>query len=102
MQQFTQRARITGGKRIDFTNDEGKRFARTVLFITTPLDHTNDNLFGQAAAEYSWGDETNFERIPHPKEGFDADVTFENVFNGKTQKMIVLDVKPVLNSKPMA
>ena len=102
MQQFTQRVRVTGGKRIDFTNDQGQRFARTVLFITTPLDHSNENLFGQAAAEYSWGDETNFNRIPHLKEGFEADVTFENVFNGKTQKMIVLDVKPVQSTKPIA
>ena len=101
MQSFTQRLRVSGAIKKDWTNEEGKRFQSTRLYISTSLDASKGDQFGQAAAEYIWGDASNYDRIPHPKEGFDADVTFENVFNGKTQKMIVLDVKPIANSKPL-
>lgn len=103
MQQFTQRVRISGAIKKDWTSEDGKRFQSTRLYISTSLDSSKGDQFGQAAAEYIWGDASNYDRIPHPKGGFEADVTFENVFNGKTQKMIVLDVKPVQStSKPTA
>ena len=102
MQSFTQRVRVSGAIKKDWTNEEGKRFQSTRLYISTSLDASKGDQFGQAAAEYIWGDAANFDKLPKLKEGFDADVTFENVFNGKTQKMIVLDVKPVQSSKPMA
>ena len=103
MQQFTQRVRISGAIKKDWTSEDGKRFQSTRLYISTSLDSSKGDQFGQATAEYIWGEAANYDRIPHHKDGFEADVTFENVFNGKTQKMIVLDVKPVQSAtKPMA
>ena len=95
MQQFTQRVRISGAIRKDWTNEQGVRYQSTRIYISTPLDTSKGDQFAQAAAEYVWGDAANFEKLPKSKEGFDADVTFENVFNGKTQKMMIVDVKPV-------
>lgn len=95
MQQFTQRVRVSGAIRKDWTNEQGQRFQSTRIFISTSLDTSKGDQFGQAAAEYVWGDAANFDKLPKVKEGFDADVTFENVFNGKIQKMIIVDVKPV-------
>jgi hypothetical protein len=95
MQQFTQRVRVSGAIRKDWTNEQGQRFQSTRIFISTSLDTSKGDQFGQAAAEYIWGDAANFDKLPKVKDGFDADVTFENVFNGKIQKMIIVDVKPV-------
>lgn len=103
MQQFTQRVHVEGGIQKDWTSEDGKRFQSTRLYISTSLDSSQGNQFGKASAEYVWGDASNYDRIPHPKGGFEADVTFENVFNGKVLKTIVLDVKPVQSAtKPTA
>lgn len=75
---------------------EGRAYDSTKIYTTTPINKDTGGV-GFAGDSYSWGYSTNFEKIKDLKMPFEAEITFEMVSNGKTSKMIVLDVKATQN-----
>lgn len=89
-----------------FKNDEGEVVAYdfTKVHIKTDMSE-NENSFGSPYIEYKWGTSDNYryfvEKYGKPNE-FDAEITWENVSspNGKSSKLMVIDVKPLNLPKP--
>lgn len=91
--QFTSNVIVTGCKRSK-GEMEGKPYDSTKVYMQTSLDTTKGDAVGSAGSEYAWGLSDNFSKIASIKYPFAALATFEMVTNGKTQKTILIDLKP--------
>lgn len=74
---------------------EGKAFDSTKVYAMIDLDASKGNAKGQAVAEYTFGDSTKFDEYKHLPFPFKAVADVEMVSNGKTQKTVVVGIKPV-------
>lgn len=100
MEMKTQ-AKVTGAK---FFNDvvEGTRYDTTKIFVETSMNDSAGTACGSATVEYQWGDSKNYRKIePFIKQNgaFVAELTLDVVTNGKQQKVVVLDLKPLQTAK---
>lgn len=93
MSQYT----ITGVKRSKGVLDDGTAYDSTKVYVLVPMDQNNPDQSGFATSEFNWGKSDNFYQISKSSFPFAADITFDFVTNGKTQKMIISDIKPVSN-----
>lgn len=91
--QFNAQVIVTGVKRSK-GEMEGRPYDSTKVYVQTVLDASKGDAFGFAGNEYNWGTSTNFEKLAGQKFPFEGTASFEVVTNGKTQKTILLDLKP--------
>lgn len=96
--QFTSKVKVLGAKCF---NDvvEGTRYDNTKIYVLTQMNEQQGTSVGFAAAEYQWGDSTNFQAIRHHQFPLDAEITIEMVTNGKTQKAVVTKLSVIPASK---
>lgn len=87
---------VTGAKRFKDTV-EGKAYDSTTVFCLLGMDTTTGDAVGQAGADYKWGASDNFAKIaPLLQKGpFRAVLTLDQVTNGRVQKTICVDVRPL-------
>ena len=78
---------------------EGKAFDSTKVYALIDLDISKGTAKGQAVAEYTFGDSTEFDKFKHLPFPFKAAADVEIVSNGKTQKTVVMGIKPVAQAK---
>lgn len=100
--KFTSRIKVTGMKFSKGTMDNGQAFDSTKVFVETELDTSKDTAMGTAVAEYGLGKAEEYQKYKHLAGSlpFMADAEMEIVTNGKTQKTIVLSLRPVEGTKP--
>ena len=86
--------RVLGAKKSkgDFN---GKPYDNTVLFQELNLKQGEDFL-GSASEEIKWGTSSNFDhlKVSGIQFPFTADVTLEQVTNGRTSTLVIVDLKP--------
>jgi hypothetical protein len=96
--QFKTQIVVTGAKRSkgDF---DGTAYDSTKIYTSTGLDTSKGDAVGEAGSEYAWGLSDNFNKIASLSFPFQAEATMEIVSNGKSNKTIMLDLKPVQQAK---
>lgn len=92
--QFQSNVVVTGAKRSK-GEMEGKPYDSTKVYVQTGMDTSKGDAVGFAGSEYPWGLSDNFNKVATLKYPFEAVATFEMVTNGKSQKTILIDLKPV-------
>lgn len=93
---------VLGMKASKGTMDNGQSFDSTKVYSQTDLDDSKGNAKGFAATEYTYGDSTNFDKYKHLSFPFDAIADIEITTNGKTQKAVVVGLKPVASPSAKA
>jgi hypothetical protein len=78
---------------------EGTAYDSTKVYAMTELDTSKGNAKGQSVAEYTFGDSTEFDKFKHLPFPFKAVADMEIVSNGKTQKTVVVGIKPAAVAK---
>lgn len=76
----------------------GRPFDSTVIFYKADLQD-GDNFVGEVGEQIKWGSSANFQKIKELDFPLIADVTMEQVSNGKTSSLVLLDLVP---QKPTA
>lgn len=97
--QFTSQLIVTGVKRSK-GEFEGTNYDSTKVYAAVSLDSTKGDAVGSAGAEYAWGNSENYLKLSSLKFPFEATAVFEIVTNGRTQKTILLDVRPLSQPIP--
>ena len=77
----------------------GRPFDSTTVYYQADLQD-GENFAGQVGAEIKWGTSFNFEKIKNQKYPFMADVVMEQVSNGKTSMLVLIDLVPQKQSYP--
>ena len=96
--QFKTQIIVTGAKRSKGEFD-GTAYDSTKIYTSTSLDTSKGDAVGEAGSEYAWGLSDNFNKIASLQFPFQAEATMEIVSNGKSNKTIMLDLKPVQQAK---
>ena len=93
--RFETQITVVGMKSSRGTLENGTAYDSTKIYALADLDTSRGNARGMAVAEYAFGDSTAFE--PYRNHDFPADfmALVELVTNGRTQKTVVLQLKPV-------
>lgn len=78
---------------------EGRAFDSTKVYALIDLDTSKGTAKGQAVAEYTFGDSTEFDKFKHLPFPFKAVADVEIVSNGKTTKTVVHGIKPEAQAK---
>lgn len=89
-----QTVTLFGAKRSKGTMQDGKPYDSTKIYVQTAMNDSVDTV-GFAVTEYNWGDSNNFYKIRDLTYPFQADITIDLVTNGKSSKLVVLDVEPI-------
>ncbi|MEW4339137.1 hypothetical protein [Chromobacterium vaccinii] len=92
--QFQAQLKIIGAKRFRDTVD-GTLYDNTKLFVEVSLNDNNGNAVGSASSEMQWGTSENFAKISSLQFPFMAQCQMEMVTNGKTNKTVITDLRPV-------
>lgn len=81
---------------------DGRAFDSTVIFYKADLQQ-GDNFVGEVGEQIKWGTSANFQKIKDLEFPLVADVTMEQVSNGKTSSLVLLDLVPQKQnqSKPL-
>ena len=75
----------------------GKPYDSTTVFFQADLQE-GDNFCGQVGESLKWGTSANFEKIKHLEYPLQAELTMEQVSNGKNMVTIIKDLVPVKQS----
>lgn len=86
---------ITGAK-LSQGEYEGRAYDNTKIYVQTRMNPDSGEMVGYATSEYNWGTSSNFSKIRDLTYPFKAKVTMELVTSGKSSKMIVVDVQPIV------
>ena len=98
--KFQARNTIMGMKASKGKMDNGNEFDSAKMYSLVDMDASKGTAKGQAVAEHNIGKAEEFDKFKHLPFPFDADVDFEIVTNGSTQKTVVTKVVPVARSQP--
>lgn len=98
MMQMKMVGKVMGAKRFSGQID-GRNFDYCRMVVATPMDESQGNAVGMTANEYEWGGSQNFIRFEQQQFPFDAELTVEIVSNGKTQKVKIVDWRPIHQQK---
>ena len=90
--QFKTPVTVLGCKAVDFKTEDGRHYDHVVLYAQMPLDHSPGNTLGDACEQFNWQDSKNFEKLKGYTFPLKLDMTIEMLSNGKTTKMVCLDV----------
>lgn len=91
---MNQTAIMLGAKRSKGVLDNGESYDSTKVYIQTPMQKTDDTA-GFAVSEFNWGTSDNFSKIKDLKYPCEVSLSIDFVTNGKTNKMIVSELKPI-------
>lgn len=78
---------------------QGRAYDSTVIFYKADLQD-GDNFVGEVGESIKWGTSANFEKIKTLEFPLIADVTMEQVSNGKSSALVLLDLVPQKSSVP--
>lgn len=78
---------------------QGKPYDSTTIFYKADLQD-GDNFVGEVGEFIKWGTSANFEKIKNLEFPLVADVTMEQVSNGKSSMLVLLDLVPQKQSTP--
>lgn len=87
--------KVLGMKASKGTMDNGQAFDSTKVYVETQMDESKGNAKGFAVAEYGFGQSDTFEKFKHLSFPFDATGEIEITTNGKTQKILMVSLKPI-------
>lgn len=87
--------KVLGMKASKGQMDNGQSFDSTKVYVETQLDESKGNAKGFAVSEYGFGLSDTFNHFKHLSFPFDATGEIEITTNGKTQKIVMLSLKPV-------
>lgn len=90
--QFNTNIIVLGAKRSK-GEYQGRPYDSTNIFYQAELQQ-GDDFVGQVGESIKWGTSENFEKIKGLKYPFSATATMQQVSNGKTSTMVLLDLKP--------
>ncbi|MDQ8850359.1 hypothetical protein RFI41_15955 [Acinetobacter nosocomialis] len=71
----------------------GRPYDSTVIFYKADLQD-GDNFVGEVGEQIKWGSSANFQKIKGLEFPLVADVTMEQVSNGNTSTLVLLDLVP--------
>lgn len=94
-----QTVTLLGAKRSQGKLDDGSAYDSTKVYVLTRMNNSVDTA-GFAMTEYNWGDSNNFYKIRDLNYPCQAEITVEMETNGKTTKLVVIDVQPEAKAKP--
>lgn len=77
----------------------GRPFDSTVIFYKADLQD-GDNFVGEVGEQIKWGSSSNFQKIKDLDFPLVADVTMEQVSNGKSSTLVMLDLVPQKTTQP--
>lgn len=97
--KFTAELTVIGMKFSKGNLDNGTAYDSTKLYTLVDLDSSKETACGQAGAEYTFGDSTEYQKYKHLPFPFRAVVELEMVTNGKTAKTVVTGLKPIADQK---
>lgn len=92
--KFQAKMTIVGMKANKGQMDNGQTFDSTKVYALTDMDASKGAL-GQATAEYNIGTSGEIEKFRALKFPFEAVAECEIVTNGKTQKTVITELRPV-------
>lgn len=72
---------------------QGKPYDSTTVFYKADLQE-GDNFAGEVGEQIKWGTSENFKKIKDLEFPLNAEVTLEQVSNGKNSTLIILDLVP--------
>lgn len=72
---------------------QGRPYDSTVIFYKADLQE-GDNFVGEVGEQIKWGTSANFQKIKDLEFPVVADVTMEQVSNGKNSVLVLLDLVP--------
>lgn len=78
---------------------QGVAYDKTIIYYKADLQD-GDNFVGEIGEEIRWGTSANFEKIKNLEFPLVADVTMEQVSNGKSSMLVLLDLVPQKQSTP--
>jgi hypothetical protein len=93
--KFTSQLQIIGMKASKGTLESGQAYDSTKVYALVDLDASKGTAKGAATAEYNLGVSSEFDKYKHLPFPFVADCDLEIVTNGKTQKTVMHEVRPV-------
>ncbi|MBN6532965.1 hypothetical protein JZM40_15125 [Acinetobacter pittii] len=79
---------------------QGRSYDSTTVFYKADLQE-GDNFVGEVGESIKWGTSANFEKIKNLEFPLTADVTMEQVSNGKSSALVLLDLVPQKTSIPV-
>lgn len=97
--KFQSELMVYGMKASKGALENGTPYDSTKLYTLVDMDGSKGNASGQAAAEYAFGDSTEYEKFKHLPFPFRAVVELEMVTNGKVAKTVVTAVRPITDQK---
>jgi hypothetical protein len=92
--KFKQIVVVTGIKR-SVGEFEGRKYDSTKIYVQVDLDDSKGNAKGMATAEYGIGDSKEFEHYCHLPFPFNAEAEMEISSTGKSERVMVLSLKPI-------
>lgn len=92
--RFQTEIHVVGMKASKGQLENGTAYDSTKVYALADLDASRGNARGMAVAEYSYGDSQNFEAFRHAEFPAVCVATVEMVTNGRTQKTVIIDLKP--------
>lgn len=75
---------------------EGRIYDSTKIYVQTRMNEQNGEMVGYATSEYNWGSSANFAKLKDLDFPLKAKVELDIVTSGKSSKMVVLDVQPMI------
>lgn len=78
---------------------QGVAYDKTIIYYKADLQD-GDNFVGEIGEEIRWGTSANFEKIKDLEFPLVADVTMEQVSNGKSSMLVLLDLVPQKQAAP--
>jgi len=77
----------------------GRPYDSTTIFYKADLQE-GDNFAGEVGEQIKWGSSSNFQKIKDLDFPLFADVTMEQVSNGKNSALVLLDLVPQKQTQP--
>ncbi|MGB7482031.1 MAG: hypothetical protein WA924_17030 [Burkholderiaceae bacterium] len=99
---YIVKLKITGMKFNKGTMDNGTAFDSTKVYAETRFDESKGNARGFATTEYNFGKSDEYDKFKHLPIPFIAEAEMENVTNGKTRSIVILQLRPVELAKGAA
>ena len=100
--KFNTRVTVTGIKASKGVLENGNAFDSTKVYVDTDLDDSKGMGKGTATVEYAYGTSERFHELKHNAFPLECEIELEIVTNGKTQKTVINNLKPVAMAKKAA
>lgn len=89
---------VRGATRIAFKNDSGEQIEAGTVFVDASMDKEGQG-FGFRTVGMKCKDLAVIDRIKHLPFPFKAELHIEQIAGSKTEKLVVVDVKPLVQQK---